>query len=216
MTAWRKWLSCFVWLTESEWNQRAREQALEAMQSGRTPRLPCAVHPARLGQETVRSWYEWACRPPEERFEYEIWMSLPGSWVREVMSDLGMQGDWRHPHIDAGLGAFFLMMRLDMLHLAQDGLKVSLREEVDPIRRRKLVWRECVRIRQHLADMLPLARDLPRGSRGLFKSWWLSSLEWTRLAEQSGEAMWEAPVVLSPASRMQIFWQRWFGRLAFR
>lgn len=216
IVAWREWLTCFVWLTDGEWNQRARDQALDAMQNGRTPRVPCGPHPDRLGRETADCWFEWACKAREERFEPGVWIAFPGRWVRDVMSELGLKGGWRHPHFDAGMTVFILMMRLDLLHRSVGESDAGVRGPADPEGRRKMVWRECVRIRQNLADMVPLAQDLPRGSRRHFKGWWFACLEWTRLAELSGEHLWERQVEYPWTSRAHVAWQRWFGKLAFR
>lgn len=113
--------------------------------------------------------------------------------------------------------AILLMMRLDRLRympLPESGTAdrlAAVRKE-----QQKAVWRECVRIRQYLADMLPIAEDLPRRARGPFKLWWFSCLEWTRQAEKQGASLWNTPVTLSRLARAHIRWQRWFGKLAFR
>lgn len=219
VSEWATWLQSFVFLSDADWNDRARKQAFEAVRAGRTARVPCGPHPDSIvGAETAEVWYAWAALPSHQRFQNATWRLEISTWAYEMASSLGLKGTWRQPHIDAVLMAGFLMLRLHMLHTPRNMLLIDTLggDPSDPEEQRKSVWRECVRIRQHLADSLPLAQDLPRKSRTAFKLWWFTSLEWTRLAERAGEGLWDVPVSFGWTSRLHIRWQRWFGKLAFR
>jgi hypothetical protein len=221
LDAWASWISDLVTLTDADWSQHDREQALEAFREGRMVRIPCGPQPSihlktHSGSEIVlaSAWLEWAALAVNDRISNQAWESHIFPWARAAASAAGFKGSWRHPHIDAFVRCLVLMDRLDRLRLEEgesNVISASIREE-----RRKAVWRECVHIRQSLADILPFAEDLPRTARGRFKYWWFSCLEWTRQAERQGDALWDGPVVLSGLVRAQITWQRWFGKVAFR
>ena len=220
LEAWSRWLKRFVLLTSVEWSDSARSDALNAFKAGRTARVPCGPPPATLCQrDAVSGWFEWAAKTSSMRFDDQSWKTHTFAWTHQVAESLGLIGSWRYPHLDAASMAFFLMLRLDLLHrtdaptlpLDTFGGKGSTTAQ-----RQKQIWRECVRIRQYLADLLPLAQDLPRSSRSAFKTWWFASLEWTRLAERAGIGLWEGPVSFTATSRIHIKWQRFFGKLAFR
>ncbi len=234
---WSQWLRGLIPLTDVEWLPRARQEALEAFSAGRMARTPSGPPPQTLvEQQVAEGWLQWAALDADQRFATASWTRHITPWVHGAASMLGFKGAWRHPHLDAGMMAVLLMLRLDMLRNAPDlPLNEKTAADVDEANSRanpsggvvvvgrasesdraRAVWRECVLIRQYLADMLPLAQDLPRGARGPFKRWWFASLEWTRIAEKMGARMWSEPVQTSRLSTMQITWQRWFGKLAFR
>ena len=225
--SWASWIPDLVALTDLDWSQSDRERALAALRAGRMVRIPCGPQPAYPFSNSSNSegslefaWLAWSAEPCDRRDNDDSWESHVYPWARMAASRAGFKGSWRYPHIDAIVMVLVLMSRLDRLRFAY---KANTAGEVADAftptihqAKRKAVWRECVRIRQYLADVLPFAENLPRGAKGSFKYWWFSCLEWTRQAEMKGAALWDGPVVLSGLSRSQILWQRWFGKLAFR
>lgn len=214
--SWAEWIVALTQLRDTEWSLRQRQEARDAFIAGRMARVPCGPPPTSLvDRDAAGRWLSWAALPEAERMTDKTWADHILPWSHVMASATGYKGTWRHPHIDAAALGILLTIRLSMLSSSPVTL-MKHADTTDRQDRRKAVWRECVRIRQSLADMLPLTEDLPRSARGALKMWWFSSLEWTRLAEKEGEGMWNASVRLPLGSRIQVRWQRWFGKLAFR
>ena len=220
LDAWERWLKCFVLHSNVTWSQTARTEVLTAYEAGRTARVPCGPPPALLCRDdAILGWFRWAAEESSTRFSDQSWKTHTFSWTHQMADSLGLTGAWRHPHLEAASMAVFLMVRLDFLHRTEGPslpADTFSGRESTAAERQKQIWRECIRIRQYLADMLPLAQDLPRKSRGPFKVWWFSCLEWTRLAEREGIGLWDHPVSFSAVSRIHVRWQRLFGKMAFR
>ena len=173
--AWAEWIPALLSVSDSEWNQRQRREAYEAYLAGRMARVPCGPPPAgKLSREVAAGWLAFAALDATARLQDSSWEEHIEPWARAMASMAGFKGSWRHPHIDAVCMALLLMARLDSLRLNSH----SDEESASPDRtaRQKVVWRECVQIRQYLADLLPIAEDLPRGAKGPFKYWWFSCL----------------------------------------
>jgi len=74
LEAWSSWLKCLVLLTNVEWSESARKDALDAYGAGRTARVPCGPPPTTLCQkDAVLGWFEWAAQGSSTRFEVDSW-----------------------------------------------------------------------------------------------------------------------------------------------
>ena len=132
--------------------------------------------------------------------------------------------------VDAMSGAFFLVRHLVNLpadaargHLfipnddleafgvSEEALMTGPPEDAT----RKLLWKQCVRIRDYFARALPLSRDLPRRHRTSFRRWWLGGLEVLNAIERRKFDVWAEPVGLSPYYRAQARFQARFARVSF-
>ena len=80
---------------------------------------------------------------------------------------------------------------------------------------RKLVWKQCVRIRDSFATALPLSRALPRRYSVGFRRWWLGGLETINAIERRNFDVCSAPVRLSLYHRAQARFQARFARISF-
>jgi len=141
---------------------------------------------------------------------------------RKIASELGLGGIWRHQAVDgvvlaiAGLDG---VRRLLLGETSVSPFSVISNRSTKPSsakERDQLVWRQCVMIRQYLADSIALSLDLNRLNRRRFKIWWFSALEWTRLAEHASESFKDAGFVLPFRSRIHVQWQALFGQTTFR
>jgi phytoene synthase len=80
---------------------------------------------------------------------------------------------------------------------------------------KKLLWKQCVRIRDYFARALPLSKDLPRSYRVGFRRWWLGGLEVVNAIERRKYDLWSVPVELSRYHRAQARFQARFARISF-
>ncbi len=80
---------------------------------------------------------------------------------------------------------------------------------------KKLLWKQCVRIRDYFARALPLSRDLPRRYRFGFRRWWLGGLEVVNAIERRKYDVWREPVQISRYHRAQARFQARFARMSF-
>ena len=80
---------------------------------------------------------------------------------------------------------------------------------------KKLLWKQCVRIRDYFARALPLSKDLPRTYRVGFRRWWLGGLEVVNAIEKRKYDVWRDPVELSRYQRAQARFQARFARISF-
>ena len=213
--AWASWIVDLLLVDDVSWNQRQRAAACEAFLAGSPVHIPCGPLPVgSITREAAVGWLYMASLSVTDRFKETSWEVHILPWAREIASLAGFKGTWRHPHIDAIVMAMLLMVRLD--GLGKGGTSSRYAAARDGKERQRTVWRECIRIRQYLADVLPITKDLPRRARGPFKEWWFTCLEWSRLAEEKGAALWDEPIFITRGARIRIVWQRWFGKLAFK
>jgi len=150
---------------------------------------------------------------------------------RLLISVAGSNREWQIPWVDALSRGFFLLGR--MLALPSDAVRgqvffpqdemeffgVTLSELTsappsDDVR--KLLWKQCVRIRDQFAQALPLAEELPRKQAAGFRRWWLGGLEMVNTIERKDYDVWSEPITLSPFHRAQVRYQSRFGRLTFK
>ncbi len=143
----------------------------------------------------------------------------------------GSDRAWQVPWVDALSRGFFLLGR--MLGMPEDvpaGRVFLPQDEMDFFRVtvedlvagppkenvRKLLWKQCVRIRDQFAQALPLAKELPRNQAASFKRWWLGGLEMLNAIERKKYDLWTEPIRLSRYHRAQVRYQARFGRITFK
>ena len=210
---WHSWLGRLVKTGEQEWLMSSRRNALESLRSGRMVDLPAGPPPSKpFSPDAQAGWLTLMTLEAPERLTEKAWQDTIVPWSRELAVVLGLKGEWRHPSVDGATMATLLLMRLELMTGTPSWTSADLAADTSE----KTVWKQCVRIRQYLADARPLYQDLPRAARGPFKLWWFGSLEWTRLAERKGSDLFREAVRMGAISRFQIRWQRWFGKHAFR
>lgn len=198
LEAWRRWL---VWHAFPEWTGNERKRF-----------APETLPPGELRRRSEGLWVEWHNFSAFEKLHESSWSNVLTPWALIVAKEIGLTGDWRRPSIEGVVVVTCMMMRLEWAGRHADS---NSPDELEA-RNDRDVWKQCVRIRQYLAEARVLARDLPRSSMGAFKTWWFASLEWTRVAEKMGARVFDEPIQLGAGSRLHIAWQRWFGRHAFK
>jgi phytoene synthase len=156
------------------------------------------------------------------------------SWIgpvaRQLAAIAGLSG-FLHARSVAALGEGFFLLGV-LLDLPQDLARDHVFIPGDELRAfavsdeqlkgcppddqvRKLVWKQCVRIRDSFATALPLSQDLPRRYSVGFRRWWLGGLEIIHAIERRNFDVCSAPVQLSLYHRAQARFQARFARVSF-
>jgi len=81
---------------------------------------------------------------------------------------------------------------------------------------RGLLWKECVRVRDALAQGRPLIGNLSLRRRFALKRFWVGALEVLNEIERRDFDLWDAPLDLSLFRRMQVYLQTLFGSATAR
>lgn len=218
--------------------QRIREGAAAELVN---PSLAQRVHEAigrfDLGVEEFASQVEVAAalRGPirfvdarDQRAFFDKWT---GSLGRLLASLAGVSGVLHVGYVNALSSGFYLLDRvLEMptdvpagrVFIPQDELaafsvsEAQLAEGPPDAQVTRLLWKQCVRIRDYFARALPLSRDLPRRYSVGFRRWWLGGLEMVNAIERRKYDVWSAPITLSAYHRAQARFQARFARASFK
>lgn len=143
----------------------------------------------------------------------------------------GATGSWQLPRVDELAHGFFHVGRLaelprdlenDRLFIPQEALQqqdVTLEtlqdgEVTENVRR--LLWKEIVQARDHMAQGRKLADDLTGRMRRAFKRWWLGALAVVREIEERDYDVWSEPIRLTRFQRLRVRFQALAGRMTFR
>ncbi|GEM_PF-3279322 len=149
-------------------------------------------------------------------FDIARTLGYKGRWlqpgIRSVILASLLLAELRHFNISSGRILLFSKRELGAAGLSVEDLRSSGMNE----KKRKLVWKRTVFIRQLLADAVYMAADLKRKPRRAFKSWWFTQLEYTKSIERQKYDIWTNPVIISRVGKMQIGFQSRFGRTTFR
>jgi len=148
----------------------------------------------------------------------------------DLARTLGYKGRWLQPGIRSMILASLLLSELRYFNESSGDVLLFSKQELDHAqlstedflsnqineKKRRLIWKRTVFIRQLLADSVFVAADLKRKPRRAFKSWWFTQLEYTKSIEKRKYDIWNTRVHLDFVSRVQVGFQSRFGRTTFR